>query len=150
MSKTLTPEELQKKEERRARFKLLVQKVAAMSDQEREALSQQLLGLRTVEGHALSGHNCGLIWLQLPTATLLGGFRQWLDHGRCVRKGEHGLMIWIPAWKKGDGDSNTAHAGYESPDEKYFVMGTVFDVSQTVCLTADESAPFPTLQGGAA
>ena len=146
MSKALTPEQLQKKEERRARFKLLVQKVAAMSDQEREALSQQLLGLRTVEGHALSGQNCGLIWLQLPTATLLGGFRQWLDHGRCVRKGEHGLMIWIPAWKKGD----EAAANAAEPDEKYFVMGTVFDVSQTVSLTADESAPFPTLQGGAA
>jgi hypothetical protein len=33
-------------------------------------------------------------------ATIVGGFRQWLKQGRCVKKGEHRSDIWIPLGDK--------------------------------------------------
>jgi hypothetical protein len=65
---------------------------------------------------------------QLPTASMVGGFRQWLDKGRAVKKGEHGLMIWIPTKGK---EKPTAEEVEQETNRPNFVMGTVFDVSQT-------------------
>src|SRR5262249_5129698 len=53
---------------------------------------------------ALSAFNSCLVLRQLPNASMVGGFRQWLDKGRAVRKGEHGLMIWLPTKGKDDAD----------------------------------------------
>jgi len=129
--KKLTAEQERKRDERRARFKALVKRVADMQPLERDALAAKMLGVVTCEGRALSTHNACLIAFQNPSATLVGGFRQWIKQGRAVRKGEHGLMIWVPkmlgATKSVDGD------GQENKDgEKVgFLIGTVFDVSQT-------------------
>ena len=67
---------------------------------------------------------------------MVGGFRQWLDYGRGVRKGEHGLMTWIPAGRAGSGVTVTP--GGESPaandqdgKRSAFATAAVFNVSQT-------------------
>ena len=67
-----------------------------MSEDERTALVMRLGAIVTCEGHALSAFNSCLVLTQFPTASMVGGFHQWQPKGRKVKKGEHGLMIWIP------------------------------------------------------
>lgn len=122
--------------ERREKFREIVKKLAAMSESDRAALAASLPAIATCEGRALSIHNQCLIAVQFPSATLVGGFRQWRKQGRSVRKGEHGLMIWVPIAK---GESATETSGEFADEKPGFIMGTVFDVSQTCELGASES-----------
>lgn len=106
------------------------------------------LGLVTCEGHSLSVGNQLLIALQLPGASVLGGFRHWLKHGRCVKKGEHGAMIWVPCGGRRndqplDGSaSNSAVADVQpaGDSDSRFIVGTVFDIGQTAELDANDTA----------
>jgi hypothetical protein len=78
-----------------------------------------------------------LVLTQFPTASMVGGFRQWQAHGRRVRKGERGLMIWVPTSARYDGEAAPvpqpadAAPGEGEGRRSGFVMGTVFDISQT-------------------
>jgi hypothetical protein len=112
-------------EERRQRMQAIAGKIAAMPEDARAALAAQC-PIVTIEGRALSIHNACMVAVQCPNATIVGGFQQWRKAGRFVRKGEHGLAIWIPKLKTGD----DAPADAESA-ERWFILGTVFDVSQT-------------------
>jgi hypothetical protein len=145
--RTATPEQKAKAAARREKFRGLAKQISAMSDAARAELAAKLPGLVTVEGRALSAGNMCLVAVQKPDATMVGGFRQWLKAGRCVAKGSVGLMIWVPTGKR-DSDAPAASAaadketGGEAGERPGFIMGTVFDVSQTVELTADgEQAP---------
>lgn len=139
MRKQLTPEQIAKRDARRARFRELWKTVAAMPEAERIAASSNL-GFVNCEGHAFSLHNMLLLASQCPAGSVFGGFRQWLKMGRCVRKGEHGAMIWVP---KGKGKSDATEASEPTePDSKPgFIVGTVFDISQT-----DEIGAKPAVQ----
>ena len=67
-----------------------------------------------------------LIALQNPDATYVAGFRAFLDLGRCVRKGEHGIRIHAPLpprKKENDDDDGRQPVRFRSV--------AVFDVSQT-------------------
>lgn len=120
---------------RREKFKEIAQKVSQMSEDERFALVARFGAIVTCEGRALSTHNSCLILTQCPTASMVGGFRQWMDKGRVVRKGEKGLMLWCPAGKGKQGEEaaqETTEGGEgEQKARARFIMGTVFDVSQT-------------------
>ena len=83
---------------RREKFRVIVQTIAKLSDEERIALSRRV-SIVTVEGRGLSVHNQCLLASQCPTATVVGGFRQWQQAGRTVKRGEHGHMIWVPTHK---------------------------------------------------
>jgi hypothetical protein len=132
-----TPEQKAAAAERRARFTALANRVAEMSDDERAALVARVGAVVTCEGRELSVHNSCLVLTQLPAASMVGGFRQWQAHGRSVRKGEHGLMIWVPTNRTADAEPNTsttqpADAPAEGDEKRAgFVMVTVFDISQT-------------------
>lgn len=129
----LTPEQEAAKKARREKFAALWKQVAAMPELERVQLANKL-GIVTCEGHELSLCNTMLIALQNPTASIVGGFRQWLKHGRCVRKGEHGSMIWCPTAGKSQEVPPMAVIVYgsEAPAENHrFIIGTVFDIGQT-------------------
>jgi|GEM_PF-1717322 len=131
-----TPEQKAKAAERRARFAELARKIAALTDDERTALMLKVGAITTVEGRTLSAHNTCLVLSQCPTASMVGGFQQWKAHGRSVRKGATGLGIWIPANKGKEGEPTPADveaATAEGSESKRpgFVMGTVFDISQT-------------------
>ena len=126
--KKLTADQEAQKQARHDRFRTFVKKVAEMQQGERDALASKMLGCITVEGHPLSPRNTCLLALQCPGATIVGGFRQWIKQGRCVRKGEHGQMIWVPSTKTKAGTD-----GSEQSDT-FFLIGTVFDVSQTQAL----------------
>jgi antirestriction protein ArdC len=67
--------------------------------------------------------------LQRPDVTIVGGFRQWQQVGRKVKKGEHGLYIWIPLGTRETDDQGLTRT--EMPDERRFKLVAVFDVSQT-------------------
>ena len=119
--------------ERRAKFRTLCKQISEMPTEARMALVERIGAVPTCEGRALSVYNSCLLITQFPTVSMVGGFRQWIDKGRCVRKGEHGLMIFIPR----AGRKTEADAGEMSDDEVRFFMGTVFDVSQTCELSAE-------------
>ena len=84
----------------------------------------------TIEGRVLSPFNCCFIVHQNPSVTVVGGFRQWKAAGRCVRKGEHGMALWIPTGA-GKSEKDEAQSIASDSDDVRFVLGTVFDVSQT-------------------
>lgn len=132
MKRELTAEQQAARDERKAKFRSLWKQVAAMPVERRVLLSRQY-GFRTCEGHELSLGNQMLVALQHPTASVLGGFLQWLKHGRAVKKGEHGVMIWVPTGgRKAEVTAEGAEpVNGESEDETRFIIGTLFDVSQT-------------------
>ena len=131
-----TEEQKQAAAERRAKMREMSKAVAALSDERRIEISQKY-GVVTVEGRQLTPFNTCFIWTQNDRASVVGGFRQWKAAGRSVRKGEHGMGIWIPTGKgkKADPDSTPADVAHEK-DNPSFILGTVFDISQT-----EESAP---------
>ncbi len=148
MKRTLTAEQTAAKDARRARFKALWKQVAAMPEAARlEACAK--LGIVTCEGSGLSIRNQILIALQLPGATVVGGFRQWLKHGRAVQKGQHGAMIWVPCGGRSNdvpldgtagGVACVADGAPEGDNDRRFLVGTVFDLSQTKEIEESEAA----------
>src|SRR5262245_12827130 len=123
-----TAEQRQRAAERRERFRALAAQVAAMTDDERAALVMKVGAVVTCEGRALSVHNTCLVLNQLPTASMVGGFRQWKDHGRSVKKGEHGLMIWVPTGKGEKGEEGPPPEGEgteDAPKRAGFIAGYV-------------------------
>lgn len=126
--RTLTPEQQAARDERRARFKALWKKVAAMSEEQR-LQAAACTGVVNVEGKSLSVTNTILIIMQRPGATVVGGFRQWLKNGRQVVKGQHGVQIWVPVFNKGAAPVEGEPS--EDGEKRGFVVGTVFDISQT-------------------
>lgn len=120
-------EKAEKRAEKTAKMRELAKQVEAMTQEQREELAG---GVVTIEGHALSVCNACLVVSQNPTASVVGGFQQWIRAGRCVRKGEHGLMIWIPTKRKEDPNRQPGELS-STDDRQSFVIGYVFDVSQT-------------------
>lgn len=87
--------------------------------------------------HRYSFQNTILIMVQQPEATLVNAYDRWKQLGRQVKKGEHGIKIFYPTFRKiEESDPDTG----ETRDVKRlasFGIGAVFDVSQT------EGEPLP-------
>src|SRR5882724_8209193 len=114
------------KKERRARMYNLAREVSKLTPEQRNELSSKCM-VTTIEGRSLSVTNQCLIAMQIPSATIVGGFRQWLRAGRVVMKGQHGACIWVPCgYKQQATDGET-----DIVERTGFILGTVFDVSQT-------------------
>ena len=79
--------------------------------------------------HHYSLNNVLLILAQCPAATRVAGFKKWQEHGRTVRKGEHGIKILGYATRT---YTEKDTAGEEKEHKiAYFPPVTVFDISQT-------------------
>src|SRR5436190_21057650 len=50
--------------------------------------------------HRYSWANTLLILQQRPDATRVASFRTWQSLGRFVRRGEHGIRIFVPVWPR--------------------------------------------------
>lgn len=155
--RTLTEEQKAKAQERRERFKALWKTISDMTDEQRQAIADKY-GFVSCEGHSYSPNNHMLIAMQCPTASVLGGFRQWIKQGRAVRKGEHGIMIWVKSGER-KGEAPQAQAEEPSAVEAHdilsdapvtpgkpngkrrsgFIVGTVFDISQTAEIGGQET-----------
>ena len=70
------------------------QLVAALNAGHSEALAGYLKAIGRF--HRYSLHNVLLIASQKPNASYVAGFRTWNQLGRCVKKGEKGIMILAP------------------------------------------------------
>jgi len=126
--KTATEQQKAAGEARRAKFRTLAKQLSALPAAKRAEIAAKLPAIATIEGRTLSTVNMCLVAAQFPTATIVGGFRQWLKAGRAVRKGEHGISLWVPAGtRKADGEQAETVTG----DKVRFLAGVVFDVSQT-------------------
>lgn len=125
-----TQEQRQAAETKRNAAKDLARKFSAMSTEERQEALRDVC-IMTIGGRALSGHNTYMVLMGMRTATVVGGFKQWLDAGRAVRKGVHGLAIWVPT-----GRTYRDDAGNVYNEDGSFVIGTVFDISQTDAIAA--------------
>ena len=82
----------------------------------------------TSKFHNYSFYNTLSIFFHCPTATQVAGFATWKKLGRHVRKGERGIPILAPCFKR------KSEVDEEDADEKiisFFKMVYVFDVSQT-------------------
>jgi len=108
-----------------------------------------LIAVALARHDGYSERNAMLIAMQDPDATDVSGFKAWLDRGRCVRKGEHGLMILAPAGngtRKGQDTGGDATAdrsgggdgaeGEQGRERMFFRITHVFDVRQTDPLPA--------------
>jgi len=125
------------KSARRDAMRKLIKQVSSMTPDQRAAVAARLPLVNT-EGHALSPFNTCMIYMQNgheTPPTIVGGFKQWLKQGRCVKKGEHGSAIWFPVKQ-----SKHADESENDPEAKEFksefMLGTVFDISQTTELEA--------------
>lgn len=77
--------------------------------------------------HQYSYSNVILIHAQKPDATIVNSYDRWKQLGRQVNKGEHGLKIFFPIFRKYE-DQDT---GEKKRSVVSFGVGNVFDVSQT-------------------
>jgi hypothetical protein len=95
-------------------------------------------GIRNANGHELSLFNQCLLIHQFTGVSIVGGFQQWREQGRRVMKGARALAIWIPL-HKGDAsaepepsdESDATGSDGESAGRSRFIVGNVFDISQT-------------------
>ncbi len=142
MARRATEEQKQKAAARREAFRALAKRISDLTEEEREALAARA-GIRTIEGRELSPVNQCLLINQRDRVTVVGGFQQWRRAGRAVNKGEHGLAIWVPVgFGRQDGETTGEQIGENGEERRRgFIMGTVFDISQTS--PADDAGGMP-------
>lgn len=117
-------------DEQRAEKRELEQQLAAAAVQELTSSDgwQQWLTTRA-KFHRYSFGNQLLIAHQHETAERVAGFRQWLELGYCVRKGEHGIRIWAPCPPSKKQLEAAAAAGTDAP-RTFFRLAAVFAQDQ--------------------
>ena len=79
--------------------------------------------------HQYSFYNTLSIFFHCPEATYVAGFVAWKKLGRWVRKGEKGIPILAPCFKKVDVEN--ADGEEEEKEIAFYKIVYVFDVSQT-------------------
>jgi len=131
-------------ETRRKELKDLSATIKAMTELERLELIQTY-GAKTCEGHTLSDKNTLLLIMQARALhaecpTVVAGFKQWKRNGRTVRKGQHGLSIYVPCKRKAEKNDD----GDEKPRKTFFKSVRVFDITQTEESGTGEAAPAAT------
>lgn len=88
-----------------------------------------------------SPQNVNAILTQRPDATAIASYRQWLDLGRQVRKGERGIRILAPVLTS----DTTSEDGAVKP--RRYREVSVFDISQTdPVATEQQPANMPTIK----
>jgi len=109
--------------ERQTKLKAIRQRLANLTAEECTAIAAHGL-IATVDGRTLSLHNTYMAHLQSRSIpTVVGGYQQWKQAGKQVRRGEHGFTILFP---NGTKDENG-----DVIEAKRFFAATVFDISQT-------------------
>jgi hypothetical protein len=116
--------------EKRAKIKELRAKLANLTPEQQEIIRKTGM-VGTVEGRTLSFKNAALVGFQYPNASIVGGYQQWKRAGRQVKKGEHGMMIWIPCGPRDDDG--------ELIEAERFLTATVFDIAQTEPIEVTEN-----------
>jgi len=79
--------------------------------------------------------NALLIRVQRPDATQVAGFQRWIELGRCVRKGEHGILILAPVFRRREDEEE----GEKDRRPVSYRAAYVFDTAQTAPLPGHEN-----------
>jgi hypothetical protein len=119
-------------EARRAMLTELANQASAMTPEELKAFLP--VDVMTIESKPLSPKNTYLVLNQLKTATIVGGYDQWKNAGRFVRKGAKSLGIWVPLKPRAAAPSTPPTTPTPDDDKKpafRFKFASVFDISQT-------------------
>jgi antirestriction protein ArdC len=96
--------------------------------------------------HQYSYHNKILIFLQMPNASVVSSYKKWKEKGRQVKRGEKGIMILVPIFKRGQNPLSKKNQDADD-DEKTigspvgFKVGSVFDISQTEAVSEEGEVP---------
>ena len=77
--------------------------------------------------HKYSYHNQIMILSQKPDATMVASFHTWKNLGRFVKRGERGIIIYVPVTAINENED-----GEKIEKLLSFKFGSVFDVLQTV------------------
>jgi len=93
--------------------------------------------------HRYSANNVLLIAAQRPDATRVAGFKAWLGLGRCVRKGEKGIVIYVPLPRRARVRDEETGEEVSAVTGVGFGAGHVFDISQTDPLPDSADLPEP-------
>ncbi|MCL4550140.1 MAG: ArdC family protein [Bacteroidetes bacterium] len=129
----------QLRQEKKEKIIRIRKTLSEMTEEQRQAVANKF-GIVTVEGHLLTSHNqCFLVAQSEISFSIVGGFQQWKKAGRIVRKGEHGFLIFVPSKAKQENNSEMI----SDDEDVHFFTATVFDISQTEILAADESNKNP-------
>ena len=118
--------------EKKDKIKQLRNYLSTMDDAQRQELASKV-GIVSIDGHSFSITNQCLMAFQNPDVTIVGGFNQFKQAGRMVKKGEHGMVIFYPSARKNEETGE---------DDINFYCGTVFDISQTQLMAEKESVNF--------
>ena len=94
--------------------------------------------------HDYSLRNTVLIQQQRPGARFCMGFKAWQRHGRAVKRGEAGLLIYAPVIRKLDGDDARA-AGVEPGTRALtgYRITYVWDIGQTEPVPGQDAVTVP-------
>ena len=113
--------------------KAIEELVAALNAGRSEALTNYLAAMGRF--HRYSFFNVMLIVRACPNATHVAGYQTWKSLGRYVKKGEKGIMILAPLFRRRTNESNEAeNANLDSSDSRTltgFGAVYVFDESMT-------------------
>lgn len=126
-----------------ARTDLLAQVEEFEAAAENEEIDPRLLAQVEKFATKYSWRNSCLIVMQDENATDVAGFKAWLDRGRVVRKGQHGIKILAPAGKtagtEGKPATDTTPAVEGEEGRQLYKLTTVFDIAQTDELPAKDT-----------
>lgn len=116
-------------QEKKDKIKQLRNYLSTLDNEQRQELANKV-GVISIDGHSFSVTNQVLMAYQNPKVTIVGGFNQFKQVGRMIKKGEHGMVIFYPSARKNEDTGE---------DDVNFYCGTVFDIAQT--LMAEKESP---------
>lgn len=126
-----------KAQEKRDRIRNFSKEISQYTNEELQEIAEELC-ITTIEGHVLSLKNQVLLDTQTRdlswTPSVVGGYKQWLEAGRQVKKGSSSLAIIAGAMgNKKDKEGNNIINKDSGENEKklQFRIVNVFDITQT-------------------
>ena len=159
------------KEQRNEMRKAVAEAVAKLTPEQRSRILEHYKAVVTIEERKLSDWNTWALCMQrvvqktgrfeidgvgtLPDLSIVGGFNQWKNHGRRVKKGEHAIFIAVPCFKgaqaKPEDGALIVPSELKSIEERenspYFKFVPMFHISQTEAAEGVETVYTPQLVG---
>lgn len=103
-------------------------KVDRFNEEYDEETRMEMIMRFASHGKGYSERNAALVLAQNPDALDVRGYKTWIDNGRIVRHGDHGIEI---LGKNGQEDGEPQEDGTKGKEKMFFHIVYVYDYSQT-------------------